>query len=78
MGHMMAAQIEARMAKDIQNIPELIQVGQFGSIRDWLQDNIHSKGRLMRGEQLIEDVTGQKLSADPLLHHIEERYLKAA
>jgi len=78
MGHMMATQIESRMKKDIQNIPDLIRQGQFQPIKQWLNEHIHSNGRLVRGDDLIESVTGQKLSAQPLLNHIEERYLKAA
>ena len=74
-GHMTAAQIYDRMKRDIQNIPGLIRSGQFAPIRDWLNTHIHAKGRLHRPDQLLEEVTGSKLSAVPLIHHFEERYL---
>ncbi len=78
MGHMMAAQINATMKRDIQNLPELIRQGQFAPMRTWLNEKIHAKGRLQRTDQLLEDVTGSKLRVEPLLHHLEERYLSTA
>lgn len=78
LGHMMAAQIYARMKRDLQNLPELIREGRFTPIRDWLGTHIHAKGRLMRTDELLEDVTGSRLTATPFMHHLEERYLNAA
>ena len=78
LGHMMAAQFESRMTRDIQNLPELLSMGQFKPINTWLNDNIHAKGRLMGSDALIEEVTGRGLSAQSLLNHLEDRYLKSA
>lgn len=78
LGHMMAAQINTRMKRDIQNMPGLIKNGQFAPIRQWLGSHIHEKGRLMRTDQLIQEVTGSRLTVAPLVHHFEERYLAAA
>lgn len=77
LGHMMAAQLYARMKRDLQNIPELISEGKFVTIRDWLDENIYSKGRLYRTDELIENVTGSALTAVPLVQHFEDRYLAA-
>ena len=78
MGHAMAAQIHARMKKDIQDIPGQIRQGQFGDVQRWLHKNIHEKGRLRRTDQLLEDVTGSALASHALIHHLEDRYLGAA
>lgn len=78
LGHMMAAQIYEKMTQDIQNMPELIASGQFSAIRNWLNKNIHSHGRLYSSDQLVQRVTGSTLSPKPLLHHLENRYLNAA
>ncbi len=77
-GHMIAAQINDRMKRDIQNIPDLMRQGDFLPIQAWLQDKIYSQGRLKRTDKLIEDVTGAKLSAGPLISHLQDRYLAAA
>lgn len=78
LGHMMAAQLHTQMKRDIQNIPELLQTGQFAPILKWLNTHIHEKGRLMRTEVLLKDVTGSALSVNPLIQHFEDRYLSAA
>ena len=77
LGHMMAAQIYTRMKQDLQNIPELVRSGQFAPIREWLNHHIHAKGRLQRTDKLLEEVTGGPLSINPLVQHLEERYLAA-
>lgn len=78
LGHMMAAQINDRMKRDLQNIPELISTGDFAPIRHWLNDKVHRKGRLMRTNELLEEVTGAQLGPGALLGHLESRYLAHA
>lgn len=78
LGHMMAAQFYARMKKDLQNMPELVRSGNFLPIRDWLGANIHAKGRLLRTDRLLEQVTGSDLGVSPLIQHFEDRYLATA
>ena len=78
LGHLMAAQFYAAMKRDIQNMPELIRKGQYQPINDWLGNNIHQKGRLQRTDELIREVTGSDLKVQPLISHIEDRYLSAA
>jgi len=78
MGHMMSAQFFSSMKKDIQNIPDLVRRGDYRPINKWLGDNIHSKGRLQRPDELMEEVTGSPLKTNALIQHFEERYLAAA
>ena len=75
---MIAAQMHDRMKRDIQNIPELMQQGDFLPVQAWLADRIYQKGRLMRTDQLLENVTGSKLNPGPLIAHLQERYLANA
>ncbi|MEM9470158.1 MAG: hypothetical protein AAF988_08345 [Pseudomonadota bacterium] len=77
-GHAMAAQFYNTMKKEIQNIPELLRQGQFKPIKEWLNKNIHEKGRLYRTDQLVQTITGAPLSSNALIQHMEERYLDAA
>ena len=78
LGHMIAAQIHDKMKKDIQNIPELMAAGDFLPIQAWLADRIYSKGRLLRTDPLLEEVTGAKLTPGPLISHLQDRYLEVA
>ena len=78
LGHMMAAQLHAKMRRDIQDLPECLRAGDFKPILTWLNLNVHRKGRLMRRDDLLQEVTGSKLSINPLVNHLEDRYLHAA
>ncbi|NCO03623.1 MAG: carboxypeptidase M32 [Alphaproteobacteria bacterium] len=78
LGHAMGAQFYMQMKKEIQNIPGLMREGDFKPITKWLNTNIHSKGRLMRMDELMIDVTGAALNANALINHLENRYLSAA
>jgi carboxypeptidase Taq len=78
LGHMMGAQINDRMKRDIQNLPELVRQGQFMPMRNWLNEKIHAKGRVKRSDELMEEVTGSPLTIVSLVNHIEDRYLHAA
>ncbi|MFA5593137.1 MAG: carboxypeptidase M32 [Micavibrio sp.] len=77
MGQMMAAQIYDKMKKDIQNIPELMASGDFLPVQAWLAERIYAKGRLMRTDELLETVTGSRLTPGPLINHLQDRYLAA-
>lgn len=67
LGHIMAAQFYGAMKKDLQNIPDLIRKGDYAPINQWLNKNIHQKGRLQRQDTLVKDVTGCRLKIDPLI-----------
>ncbi len=77
-GHMIAAQIYDKMKRDIQNIPELMLQGDFIPVQMWLADRIYRQGRLMRTDDLLEHVTGTKLTPGPLISHLQDRYLEVA
>lgn len=78
LGHMMAAQFHDQMKRDMQDMPERLRAGDFKSIRKWLNHKVHRKGRLMRRDELMQEVTSAPLSTAPLLNHLEERYLLRA
>lgn len=75
LGHMMAAQLYEAMIRDIPHIPAQLRHGNFGDIHNWLAEKIYKQGRLMRYDALLQAVTGENLSYDPLVRHIRNRYL---
>ena len=78
LGHLMAAQFHEALKRDIQNLPELLQMGDFKPVDEWLRQKIHRRGRLMRTDELMQDITGSVLGTAPLIRHLEERYLGTA
>ncbi|MEM8738286.1 MAG: carboxypeptidase M32 [Planctomycetota bacterium] len=49
--------------------------GRFGPLLGWLGEQIHTKGQTHYAADLCEAVTGNPLSADPLLRHLEAKLL---
>ena len=75
LGAMTAAQLYSAMEHQMPNAETLVAQGDFGEIVDWLRDNVHSKGCLMDQDSLLRTVTGEALSADAFLNHLQRRYL---
>ena len=72
LGNLASAQLYAAAEKSIGDLPDQIGRGDFEPLADWLRSNVHTHGRCYSSDQLIEKVTGEPLSAEPLM-----KYLKA-
>ncbi len=75
LGHMIAAQLFVTLKNTIPDLKEKIVEGDFSHIKQWLSENIYSKGRLMGMQELLKDITGSRLKPDYLEKHLRRRYL---
>jgi len=48
--------------------------GDFRSLLEWMQVNVHTHGRKFTPEELLIKATGRGLEAGPYLEHIREKY----
>jgi carboxypeptidase Taq len=71
LGNLYCAQFFETAMEDIPDMYEQFAKGEFGSLRTWLNENIHKHGQQYRAADLCEIVTGKALSADPLMRHLE-------
>jgi carboxypeptidase Taq len=69
-----ASQIFREIEKDVDDLEEKIRGGEFDSILEWLREGIHSKGRILETEELVEEATQEKPKADYFIEYIEEKY----
>ncbi|ABR30395.1 peptidase M32 [Thermosipho melanesiensis] len=76
LGNLYASQILFAMKKDIQNIEEKIQSGQFDEILSWLRNKIHSKGKVLEPNELIKEISGEELNPNYFVSYIKEKYSK--
>jgi carboxypeptidase Taq len=74
MGNLYAAQIFARVHQELPDLPNQISRGEFAPLLAWLRRNIHSQGMRYSARELIQKVSGQPLSANPLLIYLREKY----
>lgn len=72
MGNLYAAQFFEQAQKDLDNLDESFARGDFTPLRNWLREKIHSQGMRFSASELVRDVTGRELSAEPLMKHLRE------
>jgi len=76
LGNLYSAQFFNTAKRDILNLEKEIKRGQFGHILEWLRKNIHIHGKLFSAEQLVEKVTGEKLTSKYFIDYLEKKYSK--
>lgn len=74
LGNIYAAQLHQKMEIDLGSQDQAIAQGSTSAILAWLRDNIHSKGSIYGPAQLVEQVCGQPVSAEPLLDYLETKF----
>jgi carboxypeptidase Taq len=75
LGAMGAAQFFAAAVKAHPGIREELRQGQFATLRQWLLENVHSKGSLLTQDELFTAATGETLNAACYMRHLSQRYL---
>ncbi|MHB9037362.1 MAG: carboxypeptidase M32 [Armatimonadota bacterium] len=63
----------ARIA--LPDLPNKIELGEFGDLLGWLRENVHKRGMQLRGRELIREITGHELSAEPFIDYVRNKFL---
>ncbi len=71
-GNLLSAQLYEKALADQPSIPAEIERGEFGTLLNWLRENVHQYGRKYEPQELIVRATGKPLDAQAYM-----RYLKA-
>tara|TARA_R110002111_G_scaffold259308_1_gene329289 strand:- start:92545 stop:94059 length:1515 start_codon:yes stop_codon:yes gene_type:complete len=74
LGNMYAAQFFNAAEKELGDINLLIAKGEFAPLKNWLNQNIHRRGKLYRANRLVEVVAGEALSHEPLIAQLQNKY----
>ena len=56
-------------------IDDQIARGNFSPLLGWLRSKVHERGSTVDMQTLLTDATGQPLTLEPYLAHLEQRYL---
>ncbi len=73
LGHLISAQISEALEQEIGPIETLVAAGQESALQDWLARAIWPLGRSVNAEQLVHQVTGRPLSAQPFLTYLRAK-----
>ncbi len=70
LGNLYAAQFYEQAQKDLGDLDAMFARGEFAPLLGWLREKIHRHGKRYRASELVKRVTGNALSAEPLLRHL--------
>jgi carboxypeptidase Taq len=74
LGNMYAAQLFRAARRHLGDLDEQFARGDFQPLKDWLNQNIHRRGKQYPANGLVERVTGERLSHAPLVAHLHARF----
>ena len=64
------------LEKELGSVDELLAAGKIGEITKWLNQKIHWYGSTRTPKEVIANVCGKEVSADPLIRYFKEKYSK--
>lgn len=73
LGNLYAAQFFEKAKKDLGDLDAKFAAGDFKPLLGWLRENIHRHGRRYTARELVKRVTGEDLSAKPLLSYLQRK-----
>ena len=74
-GAIAAAQLFTYCQKDLPDVEEQMERGEFGAIKEWLTDKVHRHGRRYKSlDALLEDQLGEPLNPKYFLDYLIEKY----
>lgn len=74
LGNMYAAQFFHAAEEELGDLHDQLARGEFHPLKDWLNRNIHRRGKQYRAGRLVEVVTGKPLSPRPLVDHLQTKF----
>lgn len=74
LGNLYGAQFMEQARQDLGDLDGAFRRGEFGGLKGWLNDKIHSPGQRWRAGELCQRVTGKPLSHKPLLTYLKTKY----
>ncbi len=74
LGNLYAAQWTHAMQKELGDIKDLIQKGEFAPIKKWLNENIHRHGRRYTTDELAVRVSGETLNPVYFAEYLKDRF----
>jgi carboxypeptidase Taq len=74
LGSVLAAQLFAAAEDDLGNLDEDIRNGEFDDLHDWLTEHVHRHGCRYTTDDLIEEATGEALTADYFVDYARGKF----
>ncbi len=76
LGSLYSAQFYAQAKEELPDLERKLSEGDLLTLRDWLRERIHSRGRLEKPGELCEKVCGKELDPGYFMAYAREKYGK--
>ncbi len=76
LGNLYAAMLFRQAKTDVPDLSNHIREGALLPLKQWLNDQVHQWGRQYSSNDLIQRITGQRLTSQPFLEDLEEKFSK--
>ena len=73
-GNVMSAQVLSAAHNSIDDLDSKLASGDYQTLLDWLTDNIYQHGRAYNVNELLQNISGEDLQAQPLLDYLQTKY----
>ena len=74
LGNVLSAQFFAAAVRARPAIPGEMARGEFGTLHDWLRENVYAHGAKYTPAELVERVTGAPMGIEPYMAYLEGKY----
>jgi carboxypeptidase Taq len=74
LGNLVASQLWVKINEDLPQLKAQIEQGEFSDLLAWLRENIHQHGAKFEPMELLERVTGNRLTAEPYVQYLQHKF----
>ncbi len=74
LGNLVASQIWERMLQDIPDVEDQIAQAKFEKLLGWLRENVHVYGSKYEPQELVQKITGSKITPEPYIRYLETKF----
>jgi carboxypeptidase Taq len=73
-GNVLSAQFHAAALRAHPEIPAEIAAGRFGTLKNWLGQNLYRHGRKLKADEIVRRATGEPMTIRPYMAYLTRKY----
>ena len=74
LGNVLSMQFGQGLRRDLPEMDDLVQRGEFQPLLQWLRDHLHVHGAKFTPQELVRRVTGEPLNPQPYITYLQTKY----
>ena len=74
LGNLVSVQLWDKLNQDIYGLEDQIRKGRFEELLAWLRANVHKHGRKYKPQDLVQKVTGSRITSVPYIRYLTRKY----